>query len=183
MLTEMPMTMVDRAPPARTIVMRLMSDRLARRLLTLDEAAPIVGYSADRLEDFVAEGSLPVVRLPSTSDEPTRFLRRIPVVWLPRLLQMQDRERPVLTARRDIGGQPGEPMVVSVATAAAAVGLTRQTAYLLIDKGRFAATICAPAGTMKISVDRLDDWTWSLVRDAECAWYGLDADERAVVNG
>lgn len=160
----------------RTIVTRMMSDRLARRLLTLDEAAPIVGYSVNRLEDFIGEESIPVVHLPSTSDEPTRLLRRIPVVWLSRLLVMHDRTRRVLTRRSDIGGQPGEPLAVSVATAAAAVGLTRQTVYHLIEKNRFAPTIAAPGGTTKVMVDELDGWVFDLIERAEEAWYGRETE-------
>lgn len=168
------MTVATMSAPLRerTIVTRMMSDRLARRLLTLDEAAPIVGYSANRLEDFVGDGSLPIVHLPSTSDDPTRLLRRIPVVWLSRLLVMHDRTRRVMTRRSDIGGQPGEPLAVSVATAAAAVGLTRQTVYHLIDKGRFAPTIAAPGGTTKVMVDELDNWIFDLIRATEEKWYG-----------
>lgn len=168
-------------PPARTIVTRLMSDRLAKRLLSLEDAAPIVGYSVKRIEDFIGDGSIPVVRLPSTSDDPTWSLRRIPVVWLPRLLQMHDRSRcRVSTARSDIGGQPGEPLAVSVAIAAAAVGLSHVTAYKLINEGRFAPTIAAPGGTTKVMVDELDGWVWSLIADAETAWYGLDGLGKAV---
>lgn len=168
-------------PPARTIVTRLMSDRLAKRLLSLEDAAPIVGYSVKRLEDFIGEGSIPVVHLPSTSDDPIRLLRRIPVVWLARLLVMHDRTRRVTTARSDIGGQPGEPLAVSVATAAAAIGLTPPTVYALIACGRFAPTITAPGGTTKVMVDELDSWVWELIEQAETAWYADRAGGRKAV--
>lgn len=153
---------------------------MAKRLLTIEEAAPLVGYSAKRLEDFIGEGSLPVVRLPSASDDPTRLCRRIPVVWLHRWFAMRDRGRPEITSRDALGGQPGEPLLVSVATAAAAIGLTRKTVYLLIERGRFATPIETPTGIMRISVQDFDDWLYGLISETEAGWFSLV--EREVVH-
>lgn len=161
------------ARPDRTIVLRMMTDRIARRLLTIEEAAPLLGYSVRRLEDFVGEGSLPVVRLPSASDEATRWCRRIPVVWLHRWFDMRGKGHPQLTERKAIGGQPGEPLMVSVATTAAAINLTPKTVYQLIECGRFAPPIETPAGIMRIAVADFDDWIFELIRKAEEVWYGL----------
>lgn len=160
--------------PQRTRVLRMMSDRIARRLLTIEEAAQLVGYSTKRLEDFIGEGSLPAVRLPSASEDPAHRGRRIPVGWLHRWFAMQDRGRPELTPRDALGGGPGEPLYISVAAAAAAIGLTPPTVYALIACGRFCAPIETPTGIMKINVDDLDDWLHALIVEAECEWYHIE---------
>lgn len=77
-------------------------------------------------------------------------------------------------ATADVGkrfGGRAEALAVSVATAAAAIGLTPPTVYALIACGRFAPTITAPGGTAKVMVDELDSWVWELIEQAETAWY------------
>jgi len=151
----------------------MQGDQLARRLLTLAEVAPMVGYSVGRLEDFVGDGRLPIVRLPSSSGhlDTARGQRRVPVAWLTRWINMTDRRRAHFTAREDVGGQPGEPLFVSVAVAATAIGLTKATVYSLIERGRFCAATPSPSGTMRVAVQALDEWCYELVRAAEEAWY------------
>lgn len=152
---------------------------LARRLLRVSEAAPLVGrYSPSTLNRLVCQGDLPIVVIPSAvrGREPLRRIFRVPVVWLDHWIEMSNKDNPIYTARADVRGQPGEPLYCTVPTSAAACSVSERQARDLVRLRRWAP-VTRPGGEATIRVRSLDDWIWGLIHEAEVAWY--DASQEA----
>ena len=148
---------------------------LERRLIRVSEAAGLIGrYSPSTLNRLICQRELPVVIMPSavTHRDPLRRVFRVPIVWIPRWLEMADKDHPVYTARAEVRGGPGEPLYCTVGASAAACSVSERQVRDLVRLGRWAPVIRPGGGEPTIRVAALDGWIFDMVHAAEVAWYG-----------
>lgn len=149
--------------------------RTAPRFRRVADAAALVGLPTSTAYHLMQCGKLPVVVLPSPTRGASRRILRVPSVWIPRWLEMNERDAPRLTSEADVA-QPGEPYYLTIRQCADALALARSTLEGLINADKFVPTVWAydERRDQRVSRMRLDAWCWQRIREAEAEWYGLE---------
>jgi excisionase family DNA binding protein len=146
---------------------------VTRRLYRLDEAAELVGEAHSTIKSRANLWRLPVVRIEALTANPARHAALlVPALWIPRWLEMANRDKPVLTSREDYLAATEGPYYMGVPAAAKSLGVSADWVWRAIRLGRFPHPVTEGAD-MRVSRMKLDEWVYGLIRRAECEWYRI----------